>query len=101
MNRYLNITPIVTSSLGRQYYYGAKYPEIAYRNTDFYVISQEEDRYDLYTNEYYRDHTLWWIIPAANPKLPFNSLYPPLGVQIRIPIELTEILSDYKLLNQL
>jgi len=35
----------------------------------------------------------------ANPKLPFNTLYPPLGQQIRIPVEISEILLDYELLN--
>jgi hypothetical protein len=99
MNRYINI-PILTTSKGKRYYAGARYPEVAYRDTDFYVISQEEDRYDLYANEYYDDPSLWWIIPMANPKLPFNTLYPPLGQQIRIPVEITEILSDYELLNR-
>jgi hypothetical protein len=99
MNRYINI-PILTTPKGKRYYSGVRYPEVAYRDTDFYVISQEEDRYDLYANEYYDDPSLWWIIPMANPKLPFNTLYPPLGQQIRIPVEITEILSDYELLNR-
>ena len=98
MNRY-NTIPILVNPKGKRYYAGAKYPEVAYRDTDFYVISQEEDRYDLYANEYYDDPSLWWIIPMANPKLPFNTLYPPLGQQIKIPVEISEILLDYELLN--
>jgi hypothetical protein len=99
MNRYNNIATLTTPE-GKKYYPNIKYPEITYRDTDFYVISQEEDRYDLYAVEYYNDPSLWWIIPMANPKLPFNSLYPPLGLQIRIPTEIAEILSDYELLNR-
>lgn len=100
MNRYKTIS-ILKNQSGKRYYAGVRYPEIAYRDNDFYVISQEGDRYDLYANQYYRDSSLWWIIPMANPSLPFNSIYPPLGKQIRIPAELAEIISDYELLNRI
>lgn len=99
MNRYSDI-PIRTLPSGRKIYNGVKYPEIPFRDTDFYVITQEGDRYDLYANQYYRDFSLWWIIPLANPSLSLNSIYPPLGAQIRIPADIPQIISDYNLLNQ-
>lgn len=40
MNRYNNI-PILKNFTGTRYYASAKYPEIPFRNSDIYVISQK------------------------------------------------------------
>lgn len=99
MNRYRSI-PIFKNPLGRRYYANVKYPEIPYDNNDIYVITQRGDRFDLLAYQYYNDTTLWWVIPSANPRFKPNSLYPTLGHQIRIPTNITRIISAYKLLNQ-
>ena len=98
MNRYNNI-PIFKSPKGKRYYANVKYPEIPFNNTDFYVIAQQGDRYDLLANQYYGDSTLWWIIASANPQSKFNSLYPLEGYQIRIPSNTSDIISNYNILN--
>lgn len=99
MNRYLDI-PIFRNSKGRRYYANVKYPNIPFRDSDIYVITQRGDRFDLLANQYYKDPTLWWIIPSANPRFKPNSLYPTLGHQIRIPTDIVNIIENYKLLNQ-
>ena len=99
MNRY-NSIPILKNFAGKRHYAGVKYHEIPYSDTDFYVIAQEGDRYDLYANMYYKDSSLWWIIASANPKFPLSTIYPEVGRQIRIPLNITDILRNYELLNR-
>jgi hypothetical protein len=99
MNRYINL-PIFTNDSGKRYKAGARYPFIPYKNSDFYLICQKGDRYDLYANEYYNDPSLWWIIIAANPRFETNSIYPPQGEQIRIPSEISDIILEYNIINQ-
>jgi|TARA_R110000796_G_scaffold213361_2_gene329476 hypothetical protein len=99
MNRYNNI-PVFRTPKGRRYYANVKYPEIPFNDSDFYVISQQGDRYDLLAQQYYGDSTLWWIISSANPQIKPNSLYPITGIQLRIPANTSNIISSYKVLNQ-
>lgn len=99
MNRYNGI-PIFRNPIGRRYYANVKYPEIPYSDSDIYVAAQEGDRFDLLAYQYYGDSTLWWVIPSANPRFKPNSLYPTLGHQIRIPANISNIISAYELLNQ-
>jgi len=99
MNRYQN-TPILKTTTGTRYYTNVKYPDIPFKDSDVYVITQKGDRYDSLAYHYYRDPTLWWVISAANPRFKPNSIYPTLGQQIRIPTDIVDILTDYKRLNQ-
>lgn len=98
-NRYLNIAVKKTEN-GNRYYGTTLYPTIPLSSTDIYVITDERDRYDSLANQYYGDSTLWWIISIANQSLPQNSLFPPVGAQIRIPINITSILQNYANLNR-
>ena len=98
MNRYQNIKQIKNSE-GITYYRDSKYPVIPLSVNDIWVITTSEDRYDRLAQQYYNDYTLWWVISIANDNLPQNSLYPPEGTQIRIPTNVSEILSNYNKLN--
>lgn len=98
MNRYQNIKKIKNSE-GITYYRDSKYPIIPLSINDIWVIATAEDRFDKLAQQYYNDYTLWWIISIANDNLPQNSLYPPPGEQIRIPTNVSEILSNYNSLN--
>jgi len=98
MNRYQN-TPIISSSLGIRYYRDTKYPDIPLSVDDIYVITTIGDRLDLLASQYYNDNTLYWIISAANNNLPQDSLYLPVGTQLRIPTNVNEILSLYTIIN--
>ena len=98
MNRYqkLGITALDT---GKRYIAGAKYPEIPLSEKDLYFIMQEGDRLDLLANQIYGDPSLWWIISSANSNLKQNSLYVPTGTQIRVPLDVTNILLKFDQIN--
>ena len=50
---------------------------------------------------FYNDPTLYWILQVANvDSLKRDSLYPPIGVQLRIPQNLQQILDDFQTINQ-
>jgi phage tail protein X len=98
MNRYQNIQ-LITSSLGIKYYKDSKYPRIPLSVNDIYVITTIGDRFDLLANQYYGDPSLWWIISIANESLPQDSLYLPVGTQIRIPPNPATVVSSYNQLN--
>jgi hypothetical protein len=99
INRYQNI-PIIKNSEGTRYYKDNKYPRIPLTINDIYVITTIGDRFDLLALQYYNDPSLWWIISSANENLPQNSLYIPVGTQLRIPTDVSEILTNYRSLNQ-
>jgi nucleoid-associated protein YgaU len=99
INRYQNI-PIIKNSEGTRYYKDNKYPRIPLTVNDIYVITTIGDRFDLLALQYYNDPSLWWVISSANENLPQNSLYIPVGTQLRIPTDVSEILTNYRSLNQ-
>jgi len=99
MNRYQNTKIINQPDTNIKYYRDTKYPIIALSITDIYVITTDGDRYDKLAQQYYNDSTLWWIISTANDNLTQNSLYPPLGTQIRIPRNISAIMATYNSLN--
>ena len=89
MGRYSR-TKIIKNPEGKRYYATRRYSKIPRSNNDLYVITAIGDRYDLLANQYYKDPSLWWVISSANPEY-IGSLYPPLGVQLRIPANISEI----------
>jgi hypothetical protein len=70
----------------KRYYINTILPEITLNQEDIYVITQDGDRLDNLSYEFYNDTQFWWVIAAANPnKLRKDSYYVALGEQIRIP----------------
>jgi hypothetical protein len=98
MNRYQNITLTKYNSTGSQYYLNNIYPDVEITEDDNYVITTLGDRLDILANNFYGDPSLWWIISSAN-SLPGDSLYPPIGIQLRIPTDVRTILDSYKVIN--
>ncbi len=97
MNRYQSIEIIKKN--GIRYYKNNLYPEIPFYDTDVYVITAQGDRYDLLAQQYYNDVSLWWVIPIANVDLLFDSIFIPEGTQLRIPINIQEVITKYFNLN--
>jgi hypothetical protein len=97
-SRYQNINLIKYQDTGSQYYVNNVYPEIPANDNDTYVITTMGDRLDLMANDFYGDVSLWWVIASAN-SLPGDSLFPPLGMQMRIPSNVQTVINDYKLIN--
>jgi phage tail protein X len=100
MNRYQNI-PIIKSVAEKQIYATSRYPEIPLSENDIYVYTTQGDRYDLLSLNFYGDSSLWWIIATANPNIDLMTLVIPEGVQIRIPGNFTQVISEFSLINQL
>ena len=49
----------------------------------------------------YGDVTLWWIISTSNPNIvKFNSIFLPIGSQIRIPQDISPIIDSFNELNR-
>jgi hypothetical protein len=99
MNRYQYIKIEKNPETGVKQYRDSKYPSIPLSPNDIYVVTTIGDRYDLLANQYYGDSTLWWIISTANSLLPQNSIFIPVGTQIRIPTDINNILTSYNNLN--
>ena len=86
---------------GKRYYRPSRYPEIPLSQSDVYVLTQDGDRLDLLANQFYKDVTLYWIIAIANPNIVnMGSLFVTEGSQIRIPVNVQQIVDSYNLLNQ-
>jgi len=100
MNRYQGI-PIIKSKTGKQMYATSRYPEIPLSENDIYVYTTQGDRYDVLSLNYYGDSSLWWIIASANPNIGLSTLVIPEGVQIRIPNNISAVINDFRLINQL
>lgn len=91
---------MLTKRDGKRYLSTVKYPPIPLSETDIYIISNFGDRLDLIANDYYQDVTLYWIINSANPDVvPSDSIYVPEGIQLRIPMDLSNIIQAYNALN--
>lgn len=97
-SRYQNIPVVKLDGTGSLYYRNNVYPEVAPTDTDYYVVTTVGDRLDLLAFDFYQDSSLWWIIASANA-LPGDSIYPPIGIQLRIPTDLQRILSSYNIAN--
>lgn len=96
--RYQNIQQIKYEATGSQYYVNNIYPDVPFSNEDNYVITVLGDRLDLLAFDFYGDTSFWWVIASANA-LPGDSLYLEPGMQLRIPVDLSGILNQYKLTN--
>jgi hypothetical protein len=74
------------------------YPEIPISDSDVYIVSNDGDYLDTLAFKYYNDSTLWWIIALAN-NLGKGRLSVTGGIQIRIPTNISNILSEFDKLN--
>ena len=97
-SRYQTIRTTKSDATGSLYYVTNVYPELAPTDSDYYVITTIDDRLDLLAFDFYQDSNLWWIIASANA-LPGDSMYPPVGIQLRIPIDIQSILTTYNRVN--
>ena len=99
MARYNNKT-ILKTSQDVPYFKGKFYPNIPLSESDIYVITTSEDRLDYLAYTYYRDSELWWIIAAANNNVTKGLLFPAPGTQLRIPQDISNVLSQLERFNK-
>ena len=99
MNRIRN-QEIKSTDNKKRYFKYLKYPEIPVDISDVYIITKIGERLDFLAYQYYNDSSLWWIISCSNAGLKQNSYYPPIGVQIRIPQDISRVISEFRILNE-
>tara|TARA_R110000782_G_scaffold141489_2_gene234227 strand:+ start:142 stop:450 length:309 start_codon:yes stop_codon:yes gene_type:complete len=75
------------------------YPAIPYNSDDFYVITTGGDRFDVLANEYYNNSEYWWIIAVANPHVSRKNFVINQGIQLRIPVNVADIVENFKSKN--
>jgi nucleoid-associated protein YgaU len=90
---------ILKTNQNKQYFKGKFYPNIPLSESDNYVITTIGDRLDLLAYQYYNDSTLWWIISMANNNVTKGLLYPEPGTQLRIPININSVITDFNNFN--
>jgi len=82
------------------YYKGIAYPNIPLSENDVYIITTIGDRLDLIANDYYNDSSLWKIIAIANNNITKGFLFPEPGTQLRIPLNINNILKQIDVFNK-
>ena len=98
MKRYESIK-VQQSPEGKQYRITTIYPDTPISENDYYVITTAGDRYDTLADQFYNDHTLWWVIAAANNSQRASLIVDP-GIQIRIPGNIDTIISNFNKANK-
>jgi hypothetical protein len=99
MRRYNNIS-IVRGINNKRRYLSTVLPEVPLSADDSYIITQDGDRLDNLSFEFYNDPQFWWVIAAANPnKLKKDSYYVALGEQIRIPVDPIQYINTFTSFN--
>ena len=94
-----NNADILTTSTGKQYYKAKQFPSIPPSANDLYVVTVEGDRLDLLSYTYYKDASFWWVIAFVNNNITLGSMFPEPGTQLRIPININEVLSIFNNTN--
>jgi hypothetical protein len=92
---------VYKTSNNKPYYKGKLYPDVPYSETDEYIITVDGDRLDTIAYGYYGDSELWWIISVANNNITRGSLYPQPGTQLRVPVNINNVLRLFDELNNL
>lgn len=98
MLRYKTIDNLVDEDNGL-YKMNPIYPDIAFSEDDFWVITTLGDRWDTLASQFYKDSTAWWIIATANVSVRDTLSIPP-GTQIRIPGNYIQAKDAYVSLNR-
>lgn len=94
MNRYINnSTNVYKRYDGKQVFKTTRYPKIPVGVNDVYFFASDSDYLDALALKFYRDTTLWWVIAQANGIA--GTLKAPTGMQLRIPQNISSIVSTF------
>jgi len=89
----------IPSTSGKTMYVPTYYPSIEAKEDDTYILTGTTDRLDVLALDFYGDPTLWWVIAMVN-NLAGDSYFLPIGVYLRIPADLSSLLSQYNNSNK-
>jgi len=96
-SRYKNQKILVDMDTSKRYLSRIKYPVIPSRDSDIRIISKQGQSLLTLANEYYGDPNLYWIISRRNNIT--NTLFPTIGTELFIPVEMGEITTELSRLN--
>ena len=74
------------------------YPTIPLSDEDLFIYPKDGERLDSVAYKQYGDPSLWWVIAQANGLGKGRTILNP-NFQIRIPGNISKIISDYNNLN--
>lgn len=97
MKRY-DTNAIKTRWDGKKVYKSTIYPNVKPSSSDIIIISNETDYLDTLAQKYYKDSTLWWVIASVN-NIGKGRLSIEPGTQIRIPLNVYDIINEFRRLN--
>jgi hypothetical protein len=97
--RYQYSETLTTKETKKKYLESTIYPKIKPTNEDIYIIATQSDRLDLLAAKYYGDPTYWWVISVAN-NLNDASLAIESGKQLRIPGNISTVLTEFERINR-
>lgn len=97
MQRYANISTVRRWD-GKNVLKTTYYPDIPFKDSDIYVVTNDGDYLDILAYKYYKDPTLFWIIALAN-NIGKGRMSVPSGIQLRIPTNIANILSEFDRIN--
>lgn len=73
-------------------------PIIKTSDSDVLYITNDTDYLDALAHKFYKDRSLWWVIALAN-NLGNGRLAVPGGLQLRIPMRIEQVISEYNKIN--
>jgi hypothetical protein len=85
----------MASTSKKDMYKPTYYPDIDAREDDNYILTGITDRLDIIANDFYGDASLWWAISMVN-NLEGDSMFPPIGIYLRIPKNLSDLLTQFR-----
>ena len=88
-SRYSYTNTIKDIDTKKNYMESTIYPKIRPSDNDYYIITEQGDRFDLLAFKYYGDVSMWWIIAVAN-NINDASFFVEPGIQLRIPANTNE-----------
>jgi len=98
ITRYNSNYNINASNNGKIFFGSRLYPVIDAQDSDTIYITGDTDYLDYMAYKFYNDSGLWWIIAMAN-NLGTGRLSVKPGLQLRIPTNVEQIISQFNQLN--
>ena len=72
-------------------------PKIKPHSSDSFVVMVEKTRLDHLAYKFYKNPNYWWILASANDIK--GTMYTELGIQLRIPRDISYILAEFNRIN--
>jgi len=96
-SRYRNQKILLDLDSNKRYLSRIKYPVIPSRDSDIRIVTTQGQSLLTLANEFYGDVNLYWIIARRNNIT--NTLFPTIGTELFIPVEMGEITTELSRLN--